>query len=394
MGVIEFLCDRRFHQSYVLPPNPETGRRTPCRISYADYGDPNSDAVVLFCGALMGMRLCYSPLDQLAKAYNIRIIHPDRPGVGGSDPVELHERISMWLEMVPRLLSHLNISHVSIASHSGGAIYALNTMLMYPNLLHPQNPYVCFFAPWVHHSHSKVKQLRATELLPAPLIGRFASLARFVNDNVVPLAGMSSGFLQGLKGTLNQSTPAPAPVPLTPFTTTLSRTDSIASRGEHPGLALNDPDVVEELRKEILAYLFAECMDGISADAQLFLKKPHTLSWCSPSMLWSDTDDFVLLLSKLISEEGTGKESRTWTIDAFHAEDDNMIGEKGKQWFDNCWQPEKPSTASAHSTETPPVRYEFRSKVVKGTDHNYLMDPAFGVSEVWLERVRASWDAS
>ena len=97
MGVLEFLCDRRFHKSFVLPPNPEAGRDEPYRVSYADFGDASSDAVVLFCGALMGTRLSYSPLDQLANAYHVRIIHPDRPGIGGSDAVELEKRIQTWL---------------------------------------------------------------------------------------------------------------------------------------------------------------------------------------------------------------------------------------------------------------------------------------------------------
>lgn len=51
--------------------------------------------------------------------------------------------------MVPLLLAHLDIAHVSLASHSGGDIYLLNTLLTYPSLLHPETPYVCFFAPWV-----------------------------------------------------------------------------------------------------------------------------------------------------------------------------------------------------------------------------------------------------
>ena len=97
MGALEFLCHVRFHSTFVLPPNPETARDQPYRVSYADFGDPTSNAVVLFCGAMMGMRLSYSVLDQLARAYNVRIIHPDRPGVGGSDPVDLDKRIQTWL---------------------------------------------------------------------------------------------------------------------------------------------------------------------------------------------------------------------------------------------------------------------------------------------------------
>lgn len=97
MGVIEFLCDSRFHRTFVLPPNPNNDRLKSYRTSYADFGDVESNAVILFCGALMGTRFCYSPLDQLAKAYNVRILHPDRPGIGGSDSVELDKRIQIWL---------------------------------------------------------------------------------------------------------------------------------------------------------------------------------------------------------------------------------------------------------------------------------------------------------
>lgn len=97
MGVLEFISNRRFHRSFILPPFPDTGRDKPHRFSFADFGDPNSNAVVFFCGALMGTRFCYAPLDQLANAYNVRIIHVDRPGNGGSDPVEPEKRVQTFL---------------------------------------------------------------------------------------------------------------------------------------------------------------------------------------------------------------------------------------------------------------------------------------------------------
>ena len=97
MGALEFICDRRFHKSLVLPPNTDADRSKPYRVSYSDFGDVNSNVVVLFCGALFGSRLSYSPLDQLAKAHHVRIIHPDRPGVGGSELVKPEKRIRTWL---------------------------------------------------------------------------------------------------------------------------------------------------------------------------------------------------------------------------------------------------------------------------------------------------------
>ncbi|KAF2872193.1 hypothetical protein BDV95DRAFT_628590 [Massariosphaeria phaeospora] len=400
MGALEFLCDTRFHKKYTLPPNPDTKRLTSYRVTYADYGDPNSNAVVLICGALMATRFCYSPLDQLAKDYNVRIIHPDRPGIGGTDPVPLNERIAMWLELVPQLLKHLGIPHIAIASHSGGIIYALNTILAHPYLLHPQKPYICFFAPWVHHSHSKVSQLRATELLPAPLVGRFASMARFVNDNVMPLTGLSSNLLHARKISRHDPRSAPAPVPLAPYENS-SRASSIGSRGGPIGLDLDDPRVVTELRQLITTYLFAEAMDGISADARLFLKKPRSVQWCSPSIYWSDIDYVVPLFSKMILEDESVHESnKEWLIDAFHAETDHMVGEKGRKWFDNCWMPApSPSTSPRSSTSRTSATvtdkleccYDYQSEVVEGTEHNYIMDPAFGASEIWLSTVRAAF---
>ncbi|CAO2653057.1 Nn.00g024680.m01.CDS01 [Neocucurbitaria sp. VM-36] len=86
--VFQFLCDHRFHNQLTLPPDPAKGTKS-SRVSYAYNGDSTSNTVVLFCGDLMGGRLSYSPLDQLAKTCRIRIIHPDRPEAGGTDPVAL-----------------------------------------------------------------------------------------------------------------------------------------------------------------------------------------------------------------------------------------------------------------------------------------------------------------
>jgi len=297
--------------------------------------------------------------------------------------------------MVPQLLAHLNVSHVSLASHSGGDIYLVNTILTHPNLLHPLNPYICFFAPWVHPSHSKVTHLRATELLPAPMIGKFASVAKFISENVIPLAGTGEMLLHNVKGTLRRSSTSPAPVPLT-SSTSRSRAPSRSSHG--PRLNLNDPEVVEELRRHITSFVFAESSEGISADARLFLKKPRTVSWCPPSILWDDFDYAVPLLSKIISEDDRLIGScRMWTINTFHAEEDHMIGERGRQWFDDCWTAARGAKSISDSmpieaaTSQSPTSYVYRSEIVPGTEHNYLMDPSFGASELWLQRVREAF---
>ncbi|KAH3917721.1 hypothetical protein HBH56_044020 [Parastagonospora nodorum] len=294
--------------------------------------------------------------------------------------------------MVPRLLKHLSIPYVSPASHSGGSIYLLNTLLAYPHLLHPHQPYVCLFAPWVRPVHSKITLWQVTSQLPAPLIGKFASLAKAVNNNIVPLIGMSGSFVSTNSRPIHPATTArassaSAEVPRSPAS-------SVGLQDSH-GLALGNPEIVKELRKHITSLLFAENLDGVSADAQLFLNRPRAVPWCSPSMLWSDVDHFVPLLSKILEEDDRlALHNRVLNIDTFHAESDHMVGEKGRQWFDECWLPGRSSTSSARSNSFEAVKqfthrsYYYQSEAVKGADHDLLMDPAFGASEKWLQRVR------
>jgi hypothetical protein len=256
-----------------------------------------------------------------------------------------------------------------------------------------------------HHSHSKIHQLRATDLLPAPFFGKFISVVKFVNDNVAPLAGLSGGFVNGIRDSMhrsNSSPPsgsAPAPIPLTPTSLSLrTRGTSLFSHDEAVDLSLDDDIVVEELRRHITAFLFAESTDGIKADVQLFLRKPRSVTWCSPSIFWSDFDYAVPLVSKMINEEDcVDGVCRMWAVDTFHAQTDAMIGEKGTIWFDSCWMShqlaaEPCGKENLHAPYLPSRNsYRYRSSVVEGTEHNYLMDPAFGASETWLQRVRDSF---
>lgn len=62
--------------------------------------------------------------------------------MGNSTDVPLSQRVSVWIETVPRLLAHLGIQHVALASHSAGTIYLLNTLYQCREILHPDQPVV------------------------------------------------------------------------------------------------------------------------------------------------------------------------------------------------------------------------------------------------------------
>ena len=60
--------------------------------------------------------------------------------MGNSTDVPLAQRMSTWIETVPRLLAHLGIQHVSLASHSAGTMYLLNTLYHCRDILYPEKP--------------------------------------------------------------------------------------------------------------------------------------------------------------------------------------------------------------------------------------------------------------
>lgn len=376
--VLRFLCNRRFHRILTY-----TSNGTRHRVSYSDYGSPSSSAVVLFFGGLMGGRMSYSPLDALAKKYGVRIIHPDRPGVGGTDSVAIEERIPTYLAMIPHLLRHLGIEHVSLAAHSFGTVYAMNLLLLFPHLLHPERPYVAFFAPWVHPDHTGVRHLQVAELLPAGMIGKFSSLARWVNGTVIPVVGMSTGLSNTVINGLKRSTPTPGAAAVPPLQpSTEGRRLSVQPAQDICSLDLTDADVVKDLRDLIPTFLFAENIEGVGQDTQLCLRKPRSIPWSTPSWVWEDIDDAVRQLSGIIAEES--HKEWTWAVDAFHAETDAMVSDRGRVWFDKCWQNDRLCTNEAGGLA-------YRSQIVEGSDHDFILDPAYGASQKWLERVGATY---
>lgn len=92
-------------------------------LAYAEYGDPHGAPVMLFHG-LPGTRLAWGflPGDPFPPA--LRIIAPDRPGYGNSDPKPGRTLID-WAVDVAMLANHLNLVRFSMVGISGGGPGAL-----------------------------------------------------------------------------------------------------------------------------------------------------------------------------------------------------------------------------------------------------------------------------
>jgi pimeloyl-ACP methyl ester carboxylesterase len=93
-------------------------------IGYHEFGDGNGKPLFYFHGSGAGSGYFARGLDTIASQNKIRIIAPDRPGIGLSD-FQQDRTILDWSKDILQLAKSLNLTKFSIISESGGSVYAL-----------------------------------------------------------------------------------------------------------------------------------------------------------------------------------------------------------------------------------------------------------------------------
>jgi pimeloyl-ACP methyl ester carboxylesterase len=180
------------------------------RVVFSEIGDPRGHVVMCCIG--MGMtRYITAFYDELASSLGLRLITPDRPGIGDSDPyvgasrrpVDWPSKISSShmltrseadtsLADVAAICAHLQISSFSILAHSAGAIYALATLMRMPSyvrgrihLLAPAIPpsqmaLLSSFAPRNTNVGIVPRSQRFLRMIPTPIL-RFSTSQWAIN---------------------------------------------------------------------------------------------------------------------------------------------------------------------------------------------------------------------
>jgi pimeloyl-ACP methyl ester carboxylesterase len=92
-------------------------------LGFAEYGDAGGPAVLFFHGQV-GSRLLGRALDADARRLGLRLVAPDRPGLGFSD-FRPGRVIADWPADVAGLAEQLGIDRFAVVGASGGAPYAL-----------------------------------------------------------------------------------------------------------------------------------------------------------------------------------------------------------------------------------------------------------------------------
>jgi len=95
------------------------------QLGFAEYGDPAGHPVLAFHG-VPGTRFMFRPTAIPAKRFGLRIIAPDRPGYGLSEP-QPDRQLANWLDDAAALVRQLELEHFSLVGISGGAPFATLT---------------------------------------------------------------------------------------------------------------------------------------------------------------------------------------------------------------------------------------------------------------------------
>ena len=93
------------------------------RVGVASHGDPQGEPLLLFHG-IPGSRLGHELADAPARERGVRVLCPDRPGLGLSDPKSDRD-LSGYPDDVAALADALGLERFAVVGVSGGGPYAL-----------------------------------------------------------------------------------------------------------------------------------------------------------------------------------------------------------------------------------------------------------------------------
>ncbi|KAK0726243.1 hypothetical protein B0T21DRAFT_385556 [Apiosordaria backusii] len=195
-AVESYLCSPRLSQKI---RHPQTGRV----ISFSEVGDPNGSAV--FCCVGMGLtRYITAFYDELALTLKLRLITPDRPGVGDSEPYAEGTATPLgWPDDVYAICQSLKITKFSILAHSAGAIYALATALRMPQHIRGR---IHLLAPWIPPSQMNV--IGSSAQTPLPPTNAIPTSQRILRALPTPiLKAANSSFMTATSSSITSSLP-------------------------------------------------------------------------------------------------------------------------------------------------------------------------------------------
>lgn len=194
-------------------------------------------------------------------------------------------------------------------------------------------------APWVPTVHSGVSLLRAAAKLPTNLLDSYAGLVTFINNKIVPSASWSGGVISSAAALLSFSGSTDNPVAETSNTTTLLEQygfDEVTAR------------LIQKLSSK---YQFEENVTGLNEETKFCLRRCDDADW-------GEISDYSACIRRIAFNEAVlcDHEPRAakLNVEAFFAGSDIMIGKRGQEYFEQCWQSDEVKTKVDFTTSTFP----------------------------------------
>lgn len=107
-----------------IAANPQTVTLPDGRdLGYAEVGDPDGDPLVFFHG-FPNSRVLGALFDDVGAEKGVRVVAPDRPGFGASDP-DPDRRLTDWATDLAGLMDALDIDTAPVLGVSAGGPYAV-----------------------------------------------------------------------------------------------------------------------------------------------------------------------------------------------------------------------------------------------------------------------------
>ncbi|CAH1761249.1 228_t:CDS:2 [Entrophospora sp. SA101] len=212
-------------------------------VSFSEVGDRNGFPVFVFLG--MGcVRYFIAFFDDLASSYGLRLLCPDRPGVGLSDDVKENEQhVLKWPDVIEELCEILGIDKFFILAHSAGAPHALACAIKIPERLQGTIYLVC---PWV--STTIANNFKWLKYVPTPVM-------KFTNTAGISLQQMLHGRQ--------------------PYSTKPSRQRNSGALA----LPISSLESKQQLGMAILKASFAENLSGASNDLLMCFERRHSFGF-------------------------------------------------------------------------------------------------------------------
>ncbi|KAJ2890592.1 hypothetical protein MKZ38_001647 [Zalerion maritima] len=361
----EYIANPNFHQTFTLPSTAEHGELT---VSYADIGrvssspsetdvNRNNISAILFMQGMFASRYVGTFMHAIAEKLGVRVLTVDRPGFGKSTDVPLHMRIPVWIELVPLLLAHVGIEHVSLMAHSAGAIYLLNTLYSCRDILHPARPFVALLAPWVDPSCSRVASMQAAQYLPTTVFSIWNRIPQFYLFKAGPAFASSGAVVSKVALSL----------PSIGSTGAAARNQETSEQDRNRNTLADKYGLSREmqinLETEIPKLMFSENTVGANSEALQCLRKGSGWTWGECNSYEKFVKELVQMERLLNRSDGhSGEEKAKLKVRTYFAASDAMVGKKGQLYMEGCWKGEDNATFRDV--------LNFESSTVLGVDHD------------------------